>query len=192
MIEAQSGDQEGQEQDDGYIENYNEYNAPPGYDVIAKVLEFESIRVEIENQLQGRVYNPETQKFEQVYSPYMNSKGAGVLMTLLNSHLTTNFALTSLNEEIINKMAKRVNFAVAEILESRMDEFEIHEAHLNAVCIIIQNNVDAILNRALFGRTLRALTSVTKRTEAVHKVEHEGQHARQEPNKNIFERFMKG
>jgi len=104
--------------------------------------------------------------YEKTNSPIMNEKGIQEVIAFLREFLTKNVTLSSVDEEVANKIIRQTGFAVNDMLFFKQTDYELDPARYSQLYISILNYVSFAVYRAVGGKTLTVIGKSTSLTES--------------------------
>lgn len=143
-----------------------EVQSYPTLGIIRELNPFKDIQ-QFQNYLRGKMFNPETGKYEQIFAPRMNEEGINHIMSIITTVVNQNMRTTYLEADEISRMMDY--FCIEYIPEFFIDYQKYGITELNSLSSIIGGvnlQAYAILKKAYRGGDRTLIRQTTN--ESIH------------------------
>ena len=134
--------------------------------VIKLKLQVDEIIQEIYLQLSGLEWSEEHQGYTRQREQMINPRGVDFLMMTIKPMVSRVAMLSNLDKDMILSIAKTVEEDIADVLVTKLADFEVDEAYLDTIVDIIGNAVLFTLMRSEGGFEQKQMQGMVKSVES--------------------------
>lgn len=132
-------------------------------DLLAKIMNFDSLIYEIEQSLKNYAFDPTTNQWIKKGKPLVNEKGLTALRSVISAHLNNVFILSNFDDDDVRVICLNLGEDLIDALMLSYIDWEIDKRHLSLIYMIITDNVYAMFKGSFKEGIRLLLRDVEKR-----------------------------